>query len=122
MTGPRQQLGAAGEAAVEAYYVAKGFTVLDRNWRDGRRGEIDLVLGCANLVVACEVKTRSGTAFGDGVEAITRIKQVRMRQVATAWAMGHRDERGWVDLRIDVAVVSWPRGGDPAINIIEGAC
>ena len=55
MTGPRQQLGAAGEAAVEAYYVAKGFTVLDRNWRDGRRGEIDLVLGCANLVVACEV-------------------------------------------------------------------
>ena len=123
MTASRQVLGAAGEDAVAARYIALGFTVLDRNWRDGRRGEIDLVLRDRSLVVACEVKTRSSTAFGDGAEAITHAKQLRMRRVATAWAMAHRDELGWVDLRIDVAVVRWPRGAAlPEIEVIEGAC
>lgn len=124
---PRQELGAAGEAAVARRYEADGFVVLDRNWRDGRRGEIDLVLGrtssTGSLVVVCEVKTRRGSAYGDGAEAVDRAKQARLRRLAMAWVAAHRDEVGWVDLRIDVAVVRWPvRQVAPEIEIIENAC
>ena len=125
---PRQELGAAGEAAVARRYEADGFVVLDRNWRDGRRGEIDLVLGRGpsgggGLVVVCEVKTRRGSAYGDGAEAVDRVKQARLRRLAMAWVAAHRDEVGWVDLRIDVAVVRWPvRSAAPEIEIIENAC
>jgi putative endonuclease len=123
VTGPRQQLGAAGELAVARRYEADGFTVLDRNWRDGRRGELDLVLGRDGLVVVCEVKTRTGSAFGDGAEAVDRAKQARLRRLAMAWVAAHRDDVGWVDLRIDVAVVRWPvRSSQPQIEIIESAC
>jgi putative endonuclease len=37
-----QILGASGEEAVMKYVEAKGFTVIDRNWRI-KSGEIDLM-------------------------------------------------------------------------------
>ena len=132
---PRQELGAAGEAAAARWYEAAGFRVLDRNWRDGRRGEIDLVLGletqgassrALSLVVICEVKTRRGSAFGDGAEAVDRAKQARLRRLAVAWVEAHRPDVGRVDLRIDVAVVRWPSWPSaakvPEIEVIENAC
>jgi putative endonuclease len=83
------QLGAIGETVVAEWYVHQGFEVLDRNWRDGRRGELDLVLGAEELVVFCEVKTRSSGRMGNGVEAITPAKMLRLRQLGSAWCRLH---------------------------------
>ena len=52
--------GAYGEQLVARWYEARGYTVLDRNWRNGRLGELDIVVGLRpRLVVFCEVKTRA---------------------------------------------------------------
>src|SRR5262245_40825910 len=63
VTDPRRVLGTRGEAAVARWYGARGYAVVDRNWRV-REGEIDLVLRRGRLLVFCEVKTRRGDAFG----------------------------------------------------------
>jgi putative endonuclease len=103
VTTGRLALGASGEAAAAAWYEARGYTVLDRNWRCPD-GELDLVLASpAGTVVFCEVKTRTSDAFGLPAEAVTATKQRKLRQLAARWlADGPRRARG---LRFDVASV-----------------
>ena len=81
MVSRRQQLGAEGEARVAAHYEARGYAVLDRNWRC-RDGELDLLLRTGRTLVVCEVKTRSSAAFGIPAEAVTAKKQVKLRLLA----------------------------------------
>lgn len=102
MTARHIALGAAGEAAVAGWYAERGYEVLARNWRCSD-GELDLVLRRHRTVVICEVKTRTSTAFGSPVEAVTAAKQARIRRLAYAWlqATGTRAPT----LRFDVAEV-----------------
>jgi putative endonuclease len=130
----RQDVGALGEAAAANWYVASGFAVLTRNWRSGRSGELDIVVGRrpagseGALLVVCEVKTRSSDRFGSGLEAVTADKQRRLRRLASAWMAAHREEivdwglGGDCDLRIDVASVLIDRGVVTSIDVVEGAC
>jgi putative endonuclease len=101
------QLGAMGETVVAEWYVHQGFEVLDRNWRDGRRGELDLVLGVDGLVVFCEVKTRSSNKMGSGVEAITPAKMLRLRLLGASWCRA-RQVPFTVTRRFDIAAITGP--------------
>jgi putative endonuclease len=113
--GAGDALGAWGERHAARWYAAHGFTVVDRNWRaPDRSGELDLVLARGDLLVICEVKTRSSAAFGSPAEAVTVRKQQRLRRLAAAWLAVHGG--GWREVRFDVAAV---RGA--AIEILEGA-
>jgi putative endonuclease len=107
--------GAYGESLVARWYEAHGFTVLDRNWRAGRTGELDLVVGSPSLVVFCEVKARASSAFGDALEAVTPAKQARIRRVASLWLAEH-PAGARRDVRFDVAAVRSGR-----IEVIESA-
>lgn len=102
MTNRRQALGAAGEDQTAAWYSARGYEVLARNWRC-QEGELDLVLRHGRIVVFCEVKTRSSVAFGLPAEAVTPVKQRRVRRLALSWLQ----ESGthYDGLRFDVASV-----------------
>lgn len=113
MTRQRQALGAKGEALAAQWYVERGYTVLDRNWRT-REGELDLVLARGGQVVFCEVKTRSSNAFGTPAEAVTWAKQRRIRGLAASWL--RTSPRGWPDVRFDVAGVIGRR-----VEVIEAA-
>jgi putative endonuclease len=105
-------------------YRDDGFDVVATNWRDGRRGELDLVVIKGTLVVAVEVKTRRGSAFGDPLEQITVQKQLRLRRLLSAWLRQAPPEvtSGIRELRIDVAAVRWNRNGPPEIDVVENAC
>jgi putative endonuclease len=94
--------------------------VLTRNWRC-REGELDLVAARARCVVFCEVKTRTGTGFGTGAEAVTGEKQRRLRRLATRWLGERPPSGGFADVRFDVASVTLRPGADPDIDVIEGA-
>lgn len=118
MTGVRQALGAWGERTAEAYLRAGGLTVVDRNWRR-RGGEIDLIATDGDTVVFCEVKTRRGTAFGSGLEAVTALKSRRLRRLAAAWLAEHGDHGRRI--RFDVVTVTLVRRGDPRIDHVKGA-
>jgi putative endonuclease len=116
-TDPRRERGGAGEDAALAAYVHRGYRMVARNWRC-RLGELDLVLVRGDTLVFCEVKTRRGSAFGGGYEAVTWRKRAKIRALAEAFLQEHRDGPGAI--RFDVASVALgPRG--PQVELFEDA-
>src|SRR3989440_12611399 len=103
MTQGRRDLGRSGEDAVAEWYIGHGYQVVVRNWRC-RDGELDLVVRRGRAFVFCEVKTRTSTAFGAPVEAVTRTKQMRLRHLAARWLDDHAGVRA-TEIRFDVASV-----------------
>jgi putative endonuclease len=100
----RRSLGEVGEALVARYLTERGARVLERNWRC-LEGELDLVVVEPDgVVVAVEVKTRRGVGFGDPVEAVTPVKQQRLRRLLAQWLRQHPDVSA-ASLRIDVVGV-----------------
>lgn len=108
----RQRLGHRGEDAAASWYSQAGYVVLDRNWRCPR-GELDLICARGDLVVFCEVKTRSSNRYGSGAEAVTAAKQARVRRLATVWLSESADY--WRRIRFDVADVD----GRGHLRIVE---
>ena len=113
MTGRRNALGAHGETVAARWYEARGYRLVDRNWRC-RDGELDLVLSKGRTLVFCEVKTRSSMAYGSPAEAVTATKQARIRKLAVQWL--HDTGTRGAALRFDVAGVI----GDQ-VDVIEAA-
>lgn len=104
-TGHRAELGRAGEDLAVRLLEDEGLLVLDRNWRDGRRGELDIVAwdeGGAALVFV-EVRTRTGAARGTALESVDARKVSRLTRLAAAWLACH-DVHGRV--RLDVVAVT----------------
>jgi putative endonuclease len=102
-TGP---LGARGEDAAADAYRRRGYRVVARNWRC-RIGEIDLVVERGGVLVFCEVKSRSGVAFGGGYEAVSRRKRAKIRALAEAFLQAHGSPPQAI--RFDVASVAFLR-------------
>jgi putative endonuclease len=84
----KDELGRQGEQIAAEYLQQRGFRILDRNWRCAE-GEIDIVAVDRRVLVACEVKTRSGIGYGMPVEAVTRQKRRRLRRLAVQWVVAH---------------------------------
>jgi putative endonuclease len=84
----KDELGRQGEQAATEYLQKQGFRILDRNWRSAE-GEIDIIALDRRVLVACEVKTRSGIGYGTPVEAVTRQKRGRLRRLAVQWVVAH---------------------------------
>lgn len=67
-----------------------------------------------------EVKTRSGTGFGEPAEAVTPAKARRLRVLAVRWLEGDRPA-GVQDLRFDVVSIVRQRGYAPRLVHLQGA-
>lgn len=91
--------------------------VVERNWTCDL-GEIDIVARDGATLVVCEVKTRTGTAYGGPFEAITGHKALRLRRLAARWLEVHDVDPP--SLRIDVVSVVIPRRGAPEVERIAG--
>ena len=113
----RQALGAYGERLAERHLCAQGMVVLDRNWRCDE-GEIDLVLRDGDVLVVCEVKTRSVVGCGTPHEAVTVVKLARLRRLAERWAGAH-DLRP-PEVRIDLVAVLRPLRGPSDLEHVRG--
>jgi putative endonuclease len=113
-------LGRYGEQLAAEHLTAAGMTVLARNWRCPQ-GELDLVLRDTDgTVVFCEVKTRSGTGFGEPSEAVGSRKARKLRALACLWLVAHRPS-GAGDLRFDVVSIVRQRGVAPQLTHLRGA-
>jgi putative endonuclease len=113
----KDDLGRRGERLAEHHLLARGYRLIERNWRC-KQGEIDLVVRDGDALVFVEVKTRSGTAFGHPFEAITPAKLARLRRLAGEWCSAHPGERGRI--RIDAVAVLAPRGAEASIEHLVG--
>ena len=116
-TDERSERGRVGEEAALRAYRRRGYELVARNWRCPL-GELDLVLRRGDLVVVCEVKTRSGAAFGGGYEAVTWSKRRRLRRLAQVFVQ--RSAFAAADIRFDVASV-WIGDGGPDVEVFEDA-
>jgi len=109
----KDALGHYGQRIAESYLVESGLTVVERNWRCPD-GELDLIATEGPVLVFCEVKTRSSTAYGDPAEAVLGAKALRLRRLALRWLaqqQAYGDPRFWPELRFDVvSVLRAPRG------------
>jgi putative endonuclease len=114
----RKTIGRRGEDLAAAYLEQLGWQIVERNWRFQRVGEIDIIAvepsSPRGTLVFCEVKHRSGTGFGQPLEAITHAKLHRLHRLACVWMATH--QMGYDKVRIDaIGVMSLP-GADPAIT------
>jgi putative endonuclease len=74
-------LGSDGERAAAAFLRERGYHILERNFRC-RGGEIDLIALDGSVLVFVEVKYRRTLARGTPIEAVTALKQARVRKAA----------------------------------------
>lgn len=111
----KDDLGRAGEERAARHLEARGYDVLDRNWRC-RDGEIDIVAIQGKDLVVVEVKTRRGLGFGHPFEAVDDRKRARLWRLAAIWAAAHPEVARGRALRVDAVALIGP---DPASASIE---
>ncbi len=95
--------GRQAEQAAADYLRSRGWRVVAENYVTPV-GEIDLIAQDGGTLVMVEVKARSGSMFGDALEAVGPRKERRLR-AAAAWWMA---EKGQVtrQIRFDVITIS----------------
>ncbi len=110
-------LGAYGERVAAQRLVDEGMVLVDRNWRC-ELGEIDIVLRDGDVLVFCEVKTRTSTRFGHPLEAVGATKGARLRRLAARWLVDHDAHPR--EVRIDVVGVLLDVRGVADISHLRG--
>ncbi|MDX3240970.1 YraN family protein [Streptomyces sp. ME18-1-4] len=115
----RGALGRYGEELAARRLTEAGMTVLERNWRCGRTGEIDIVARDGDVLVVCEVKTRRGGAFQHPMAAVTPEKAERLRGLAERWIQTHGGAPPG-GVRIDLIGVVLPRRGAAVVEHARG--
>ncbi len=83
-----QRLGLLGEEIAARWLTRRGWRIVYRRFRNGRR-DIDLVAQRDALVAFVEVKARKGDTFGDPVEAVNHRKQRELTRSARIWIDRH---------------------------------
>ncbi|AJE82008.1 MULTISPECIES: YraN family protein [Streptomyces] len=116
----RRHLGSYGEDLAAQYLKESGMTILERNWRSGRTGEIDIIARDGDALVICEVKTRSAHGFQHPMAAVTPAKAQRLRQLTELWLHGNGGPPPG-GVRIDLIGVCVGRNLAPVIEHAKGA-
>lgn len=84
-------LGNKGEKASAKYLQNKGYEIIICNYRT-RYGEIDIIAKDRDVLVFVEVKLRSSSVYGRGLEAITPHKVEKIHQVAMDYIQNNYKE------------------------------
>ncbi|WP_031528544.1 YraN family protein [Dyadobacter crusticola] len=106
-----------GEAKAAAFLSAKGFEIVEKNYRN-RHQEIDLIVQKDKMLIFVEVKTRSGTGFGMPEEFVNPAKARLVLRAAENYIF----EKDWhFDVRFDIVSVLILPNGETQIHHIEDA-
>lgn len=109
----RAELARRAEALAAAALEQAGLRVIERNWRRPE-GELDLVaLGADGTCVVCEVRSRTGEATGDPLEAIGPRKQQQVIRTARLY-LAEGGPPGVTAYRFDVVAVTFYDDDRPA--------
>ncbi|NIM04440.1 MAG: YraN family protein [Armatimonadetes bacterium] len=112
-------LAKIGEEAAARLLRARGYRVLERNYRS-RGGEIDIIARQGSELVFAEVKSRSREDFGTPAQGVGKGKRRKLVNLAQGYIANRlRREVAW---RFDIVEV-WltPDGKVRRTNIIPGA-
>ncbi|KUN79650.1 hypothetical protein AQJ64_28365 [Streptomyces griseoruber] len=115
----RRAMGEYGEDVAARRLSEAGMTIVERNWRCGRTGEIDIVAHDGDVLVVCEVKTRKGSRYEHPMAAVTPQKAGRLRDLAERWIQTHGGAPPG-GVRIDLVGVLLPDRGAPVVEHVRG--
>ena len=128
-------VGARGEELARRHLRARGFELLDANFRT-RHGELDVVAADSRRLVFCEVKTRlvarPALAAREPARASDELgpfasidarKQRKVRLMAREWLAARGRETAWrEELRFDaIGIELDPAGRLVSLEHLEGA-
>ncbi len=110
------ELGKEGEQQALQMLKAKGYTILETNWRN-YKVEVDIIATDKDELVIVEVKTRSTDYFGDPEEAVGPAKARNLIRAAEAYIeLNDLD----TDVRFDIVSIIL-KNGKAVIRHIEDA-
>ena len=122
---PRRLVGALGEDLARGHLEARGYRVIDANFRT-RHGELDLVAADERRIVFCEVKTRVVARPAGELGPFASIgarKRRRVRLMAREWLSSPGRQEVWrPELRFDAIGIELDlRGRLLSLEHLEGA-
>ena len=100
----RRALGDAGEELAAAYLEARGYRIIERNYRR-RWGEADIIaLDSEGTHVIVEVRSRSDRRYAvEAAQSVGPRKQRQLRRLAHGLLAEQEVE---IDIRVDVVVIA----------------
>jgi len=104
----RRELGSRAEEVAAALLQAAGYDVIDRNWRFGHVGELDIVCRKEDLLVFVEVRSASTRYLSTPALTVNSRKQLQVIRVARCYMA-----RPWLKrfgCRFDVVAVVFQDG------------
>jgi len=117
----RNALGARAEEAARAYFISRGFAIVDRNLRVGRL-ELDLVLRDGPVIVVVEVRTRGPSSWQRALDSVDGRKRARVRAAgARLWRARFARDPSAERMRFDIVTVAWSPDGEPLIEHVKAA-
>jgi putative endonuclease len=114
MENDTNRLGRESEKRAKAYLEAKGYKILETNWRHAKL-EIDLIAFLANTIVFVEVKFRKNDEYGEPELFVNRKKQNFIIKAANAYITSHDIQ---YESRFDIVALNEKRN---EIIHLEGA-
>jgi putative endonuclease len=82
------KIGVKGEQIAADFLLNKGYIIIHRNWRSGKK-EIDIIASKDGVLVIAEIKTRTNFDFGFPEEAVNRKKQQFLKSAAEVFIDGN---------------------------------
>ncbi len=110
-------LGTRGEEIAAGHLMANSYSILERNWRNGRM-EIDIIARLGNELIIAEVKSRMDDYLISPVEAVSRRKQRMLIRAANAYISKARLD---LEVRFDIILVIFSSKEKHKIHHIENA-
>ena len=115
MENTREQ-GTKGENLAVHFLLAKGYSVLEQNYRSGR-SEIDIIARKGDIMVFVEVKTRKNNKYGYPEAFLSEAQKERIHYAAEDY-MTQKEWHGNFSFDI-IAIISG--AGAPEIDHFEDA-
>lgn len=117
----RRAFGLDHEDIALLWLQEKGYRLVNRNFRFGRHGEIDLIMKDGTTWVFIEVKARQNHKFGRPEDAVDFRKRKQVKKIARGYVhiLGLDD----YEARFDVLAIDYVTGSDghPEIRHIRDA-
>lgn len=102
--------GARAEGKAADLLLGLGYRIAERNWRAGRRGEIDIIAYDGDVLVFVEVKAREAGSLENPQEALTAAKRKKLLGLAREY-LYRSGLYGRTDCRFDfIGITRHPAG------------
>jgi putative endonuclease len=109
------EIGSGGERLAAQWLTEKGFSILKRNFRQGRY-EVDIIAGRDHILHFIEVKCRRSIRYGHPEESVNRKKLEHVLQGGSGWLSRRPNFRR---VQYDVLAIILRRSAPPEFTLFE---